>query len=119
MVSSFHSGSRRPKVPAVRRHRRRLKFEVLEPRQLLSTVDWISKTSGDWNVGSNWSTGTVPGTGDDVVIDVSGATPTITIGTGNQSVLSLTAADPMLITGGSLLVAADSTITGGLSMTGG
>ncbi|MGO9811409.1 MAG: hypothetical protein ACLP53_11625, partial [Isosphaeraceae bacterium] len=84
----------------------------------MSTVDWISPTSGNWNVGSNWSTGTVPGPGDDVVINQSGS-PTITISTGTQSVNSVTASDPIAITGGSLAVAANSTISDGLAMTGG
>ncbi len=85
----------------------------------LSTVEWISTASGDWNVGSNWSTGTVPGSNDTVIIDVPGASPTITISSGTHSVLSISASDPLSITGGSLIVAASSTIGGGLSMTGG
>ena len=70
-----HRGSRKLK---------QLTVEVLEPRQLLS-VSWISKTSGNWNLGSNWSTGTVPGPGDDVIINESGS-PTITVSSGTQSV---------------------------------
>jgi hypothetical protein len=97
----------------------RARLEPLENRQLLSTVDWISTTSGNWDVASNWSDDAVPGPGDDVVINVSGATPTVTISTGNQSVHSITASDPLSITGGSLTVAADSAIGGGLAMTGG
>ena len=93
-------------------------IEVLEPRQLLSAVDWISPTSGNWNVGSNWSTGTVPGPGDDVIINESGS-PTITVSSGTQSVNSVTATDPIAISGGSLAVAANSTISDGLAMTGG
>jgi RHS repeat-associated protein/uncharacterized repeat protein (TIGR01451 family) len=96
-----------------------LVIEPLEPRQLLATVQWISTSSGAWDVGSNWSTGQVPGSGDDVVINVKGATPTVTIDSGNQSVHSLMASDPLSITGGSLTVAASSTISGGLTMTGG
>ena len=83
------------------------------------TVEWVSTTSGDWNTGSNWSTGAVPTSNENVIIDVPGATPTITISSGTQSVLSITAGDPLSITGGSLIVAADSTIGGGLTMTGG
>jgi Planctomycete extracellular len=33
--------------------RRRPDFETLESRQLLSPVDWISPTSGTWDVASN------------------------------------------------------------------
>ena len=50
-------------------------FENLESRRLLATVDWISTTSGSWDVASNWSTDTVPGAGDDVVINVLGRSP--------------------------------------------
>jgi RHS repeat-associated protein len=102
-----------------RRHHSYLGIEPLEPRQLLATVQWISKTSGAWDVGSNWNTGQVPGSGDDVGINVNGATPTITIGSGDQSVHSLMASDPLSITGGSLTVAAKSTASAGLTMTGG
>ena len=83
------------------------------------TVEWISPSNGNWDVASNWSTGTVPSSNDDVIIDVPGASPTVTISSGSMSVLSITASDPLSITGGSLTVAADSTIGGGLSMTGG
>jgi RHS repeat-associated protein len=95
--------------------------EVLERRQLLSVVNWISSSSGDWNTPGDWSTGKVPGPGDDVSINpVMGATPIVTISSGDtESVNSITASDPLSITGGSLTVAANSTIGGGLSMTGG
>ncbi len=83
------------------------------------TDNWISTSSGNWNVASNWSTGVVPTANSIVIINVPGATPTITISSGNQSALSLTAADPISITGGSLTVGGNSTISGGLSMTGG
>ena len=63
--------------------------------------------------------GAPPTSTEAVVIDVSGATPTVTISSGNQSVIFITASDPLSITGGSLTVAAYSTISGGFSMTGG
>ena len=93
--------------------------ESLELRRLLSTVDWISTSSGDWNNPSKWSTGLVPGPSDDVVIDVSGASPTVTIDSGNQSVNSLTTDDPLVLSGGSLTVAAQSTIGGSFTLSGG
>ena len=92
-------------------------IEALEIRQLLSTVNWINTSSGSWDVAANWSTSTVPGPSDDAVIDVSGVT--VSIDSGNQSVKSLTADDPLSITGGSLTVASNSMIGGGLEMTGG
>ncbi|MGC1721870.1 MAG: hypothetical protein WA746_23020, partial [Isosphaeraceae bacterium] len=60
----------------------------------------------------------MPTASDDVTISLSG-NPTIQISSGTQSVNSLTATDPLSISGGSLAVAATSTISGGLSMTGG
>ena len=94
-------------------------MEILEPRQLLATVQWINPAGGSWDVASNWSTDAVPGSGDDVVINVSGASPTVTISSNVESVHSITAADPLGISGGGLTVAANSTISGGLTMTGG
>ncbi len=67
------------------------------------------------------STGSVPGVGDVVVINTASAV-TVTIQTGDTaSVHSLTTAaiDTLSITGGSLSVAANSTLSGVLSMTGG
>ena len=110
----------RSTLPPSRRRQRRPDFETLESRQLLSTVDWISPTSGSWDVASNWSTGTIPGPGDDVVINVTGAAPpTLTIGSNVESVHSIMADDPLVISGGGLAITANSTISGGLKMTGG
>ncbi len=49
---------------------------ALEPRMLLSAVNWINPAGGDWDTGSNWSTGSVPGASDDVTLDLS---PGITV----------------------------------------
>ncbi len=86
---------------------------------MLSAVSWTSATSGSWDVASNWSTDKVPGAGDDVVIHVAGASPTVTISSKVESVHSITADDPLAISGGGLTVAASSTISGGLAMTAG
>ena len=94
-------------------------FEALEERQLLATIDWVSTSSGAWDVASNWSNDTVPGPNDDVVIAVAGATPTVTISSNVESVHSVSSSDPLVISGGGLTVAANSTISGGLAMTGG
>ncbi len=100
------------------RRLRQPRIEVLEARRLLATVNWISPTSGDWDVGSNWSNGQVPGTGDDVVIDVTGARPTVTVDSA-ESVQSLTASDPLVISSATLELATASTIGGGLTLNGG
>jgi MYXO-CTERM domain-containing protein len=38
-------------------------------------IFWVGGTSRDWNTASNWSTGTVPGTGDNPRIDINGLAP--------------------------------------------
>ena len=102
-----------------RRKARRLVLDWLEPRTLLSNVSWTGTTDGkSWAVAGNWSNNAVPTPGDDVTINIAG-NPTIQITTGNQSVHSLTASEPISIIGGSLTVAAASTLSGGLTMTGG
>ncbi len=100
--------------------------ETLEERRLLATVYWTSSTNGDWSTPGNWSTDTVPGPDDDVVINESGATPTVTIGEGEtESVHSITAADPLSLLGGSLTVTGTppgggpSTISGSIDIEGG
>ena len=80
---------------------------ALEDRTLLSSVQWMNQAGGDWDTGSNWSGGFVPGASDDVTIDVS---PGITV-THSQndpdSVNSLTvsSADTLSISNGSLSIA--------------
>src|SRR5579862_2977237 len=39
----------------------------------MASISWKSPVSGGWTVGSDWSSGTVPGSGDDVTIGVAGA----------------------------------------------
>jgi hypothetical protein len=114
-----NSSIRARRTSRPRRHRHRLRFDILEARQLLTTVNWISTSSGNWNTASNWSTGTVPGPSDDVVINVSGASPTVTIDSGPQSVRSLQCSDPLSLTGGSLALAAASEIDGSLTLSAG
>ncbi len=99
---------------------RPLSLEMLEERTMLS-VTWINPGSGNWDVAANWSTDSVPGSGDDAVINIASAA-TITIKSGDsESVHSLTTAgtDTLSITGGTLTVAAPSSLVGPLAMTGG
>ncbi len=116
----FKNRSGGPKDSALSRRRgeSRPGVETLEVRQLLATVNWISATSGSWDVASNWSTDRVPGAGDDVVINATGATPTVTISANAESVNSITADDPLDISGGGLTIGADSTIDGTLTSSG-
>jgi hypothetical protein len=90
-------------------------LEVLEDRVQPSTVSWINSASGQWSTGTNWSTGAVPGAGDDVVINQSNTvTVTLAAGTSIHS-LSVTGAT-LNVTGGTLAVAADSSNAGSLQV---
>jgi RHS repeat-associated protein len=99
----------------------RLQLEVLEGRILPASPAWINPGSGNWDDGANWSTGQVPGPGDDALISTTAAA-TITIQSGDSiTVHSLTTAGPdtLSFTGGSLAVTSGSTFGGSLSMTAG
>ena len=78
----------------------RLRFEGLEPRRMLATVSWAVDSDGFWDDGSNWSTGTVPGPGDDVIIDRPAGDFTVTHrGNGVTSVGSLTSREQIVLEG--------------------
>ena len=96
-------------------------FETLEGRLLLATVNWVNAAGGAWDVGSNWSTGTVPGAGDDAVINTTSAATVTIQGSDAESVHSLTtaASDTLALNGGSLAVGANSTLTGNFNLGGG
>src|SRR5207302_112561 len=102
--------------------RRRARFkpwaEMLEDRLVLATVFWNTDLSGFWDVGSNWSTGAVPTASDDVVIDRGTANPTVTVRSGDQAVQSLTSQDELVVSGGSLSLAANSTIYNAFTLSG-
>ena len=88
---------------------------------MLAAVAWANPNGGAWDVAGNWSTGVVPGPGDDVIINTAAA-ETIAIQPGDSiSVNSLTTGtnDTLSVSGGSLTVATVSTLSGPLTMTGG
>ncbi len=106
------------------RHRnraQRLNLESLEDRALPSTVTWINPGSGNWDVPANWSTGSLPGPADDVVINTVAAA-TITVHSGDSIAiqsLNSAASDPFTMTGGQFFFTANSQIGGGMSLSGG
>ena len=57
---------------------------------MLSTVTWVATSGGDWDNGSNWSTGIVATSGQNVVIEPSSAQTITHIQNRADSVLSLT-----------------------------
>ena len=91
----------------------RFHMEILEPR-VTPSITWVG-SSGDWDTPGNWSSGNVPGAGDDVVINVAGISVTHKESNAD-SVHSLTSQDPILMSAGSLAIGADSTLSGAMSV---
>jgi len=84
-----------------------------------ATVSWATDNNGYWDVASNWSTGSVPGADDVVVIDRAGANPTVTLRSGAQSIKSLDSRESLVMSGGSLTLAEESRIEGPFTLSGG
>jgi uncharacterized delta-60 repeat protein len=96
--------------------------EYLEQRVLLSTVQWNTSASGSWDTAANWlatdtSTARVPTAGDNVVINRAGVTVTISAGNA-ESMASLSCADNLQITSGSLNITSNSEIDGSFGIGG-
>src|SRR4051812_40647221 len=86
--SSAPAGKRRRQASSTNRSWK-LWCEVLEDRITPTTNIWINANGGNWDTAANWSTGSVPGAGDDAVINTAAAA-TITIHGGDtESVHSL------------------------------
>ncbi|HEV8062957.1 MAG TPA: DUF4214 domain-containing protein [Gemmataceae bacterium] len=115
---------------------RNLSLESLEERILLSTVNWINPNGGDWDTASNWSTGSVPGAGDDAVISQSGisvthstsasdsvnsvqCSGTLSLSSGTLSIANTSSLSALTETGGTLTGAGNVTVTGALTWTNG
>jgi pimeloyl-ACP methyl ester carboxylesterase len=62
-----------------------------------STATWIGVTSVDWNDGSNWSSGFVPGGADDVIIP-SGTPYSPTVTSGPKTIRSLSVLEGAIVT---------------------
>jgi hypothetical protein len=111
--------SRRKRSPRQGQSRRRLLFEELESRQLLSTVTWDG--GGDrssWTDPLNWNQDALPGPADDVVISA-GGNVTVTHASGTDSIRSFSSNAALVLSGGSLSMAAASNITNGFTFSGG
>src|ERR1035438_9306540 len=67
-----------------------------------ATVSWVGG-SGDWNTVTNWSTGILPGTNDNVVISPA-ATITVTHSAGTHTVNSIQSTKAFVLSGGLLAV---------------
>ncbi len=86
------------------------RVEWMEPRTLLTAVSWTG-TAGDnnWDTPGNWSTDSVPGAGDDVTIAI--AANVVHSNNVTDSINSLTSSEPLTISGGTLSIAAASTLS--------
>ncbi len=97
---------------------RRPHLETLETRALLAAVTWTGGAGdNNWDTAANWSTDSVPGPHDDVTINI----PANVVHSDNvtDSINSLTSTEPLTISGGTLSIAAASTIDNTLSLTSG
>lgn len=94
-------------------------MQLLEPRVLLAVVNWDGGGDGTTlTQAQNWAGNVLPGTGDDAVINVAG-TPTITHASGTFNVRSLTLAEAMTLSGGTLTVSQASSLGGSFTFSAG
>ena len=84
-----------------------------------ATVSWVVDTDGFWDEGSNWSTGVVPQDGDDVIINRPAANITVTFRSGTANIKSLTCNEAFVLSGGTLTIASNSTLSGTFTFSGG
>jgi phage baseplate assembly protein gpV len=93
---------------------------TLETGDLVPTAVWTGAgDGGTWHSPANWSGGVVPGAGDDVLIDVAGnSTITFSASSGSRTVKSLTSAETLLVSGGTLSLAGTSRLNT-VSLSGG
>jgi hypothetical protein len=94
-----------------------LRVEGLEDRVAPAAVTWVG-AGGDFNWGNplNWSGGALPGPADDAVIDFGANNFTVVHSAGSDSVHSLLSHANLAVSGGGLLVAADSHLFGSLTL---
>ena len=81
-------------------------------------VSWVGG-SGDWNIATNWSTGALPGPGDDVVISPVTTSIAVTHSLGTHTVNSLMSEVAFQLTGGSLKVATTLQVNNTFTLSGG
>ncbi len=99
-------------------------LEALEDRTVPDAVVWNVTTSGNWNVAANWLDTTngqnqVPTATDDVTVNQSNITITVSDSQGVNSLHTAVTNDLVLQAGGSLTIAASSELDGALTLSGG
>jgi hypothetical protein len=85
-------------------------FARTPPAAAATTVTWAGSASGAWETASNWNPQTVPGPGNDVVINTPGATITLS---------SSVTANSLTLQSGTLMVNGGLTLTSASSQSGG
>ncbi len=101
------------------RFRCRPTIDRLENLVLLSTINWSNPAGGDWDVPGSWSGGKVPGSGDDAVINEPGGITITHSQTTTDTVKSITAHDPVNLSGGTLTVSGSFSDSSTINMMGG
>ena len=80
-------------------------MEYLEDRCLLASVSWDGGGDGtSWHDALNWSGNVLPGSSDDVVIDVDTEEITVIHSAGTSIVNSLLSTEALVLAGGTLAV---------------
>ena len=103
--------------------RLRPRLEHLEERIVLDAVGWNVATSGNWNVSANWLDSTtgqakVPSSTDQVTINQSGVTVTVSDAE-NAGSLTTAGGANLAVTAGSLTLVNAATLNGGFDLSGG
>lgn len=80
-------------------------------------VSWITDADGNWNLETNWSSGSLPAAADNVTIDRPGDI-TVTVNERAVSILGLTSPDSLNISGQRFTVTGPASITGALELNG-
>jgi RHS repeat-associated protein len=112
------------RTPARRRAGRPpLYAETLEGRVLPSTVTWINPAGGDWDTAANWQddkgVNRLPGPNDDAVINVAGNVTITHSQNVTDTIKSLTAGDPLTLSGGTLSVSGNLSNSSPITLSGG
>ncbi len=79
---------------------------------MLSNVSWVAPAGGNWATAADWSTGTVPGSGDTAIIGTLNPGAQVTYNTGASTVAALQDSGLLTITGGTLAVSGSTIVTG-------
>ncbi len=84
-----------------------------------TSVSWINPSGGDWDTPSNWSSGTVPNSNDDVTISIAVSNPITHNTSASDAVHSLTSSDPITLGAGSLAIGTTADLSASITLSGG